>query len=122
MHVSHVKNMRVPRSDSMSKRKRVTFKTKYGKTTFLAKQNVRATPEALRKKSYKRAKKIDSARFFRVYPNLPMMERENVCCAVEVGILLPNEPISWHIAYLEIKGKTKLGDKILEKLAGMELI
>jgi len=60
--------------------------------------------------------KIDSARFHRVYPNLPMIERTNVCCVIG------GEPFSWHIAYLEIKHNTKLGGKILEKMAQMKII
>lgn len=59
---------------------------------------------------------IDSARFFRVYPNLPMFERSNVCCVVD------DEPISWHVAYVEITNKTELSKKILKILDKLKLI
>ena len=58
----------------------------------------------------------NSERFFRVYPNLPLGERANACAIVD------NEPVSWKIAKMEIEYNTKIGEKILEQLIGMELI
>lgn len=59
---------------------------------------------------------IDSSRFHRLYPNLPLPERRMTC------VVIDGEPISWKLAYMEIKNKTKLSKKILEKLAEMKLI
>lgn len=67
-------------------------------------------------------KMIDSARFFRVYANLPIPERSNVCCAFEWGRLIGVQPFSWNVCNMEIKAKTELGDLMLQKLAGMGLI
>ena len=64
--------------------------------------------------------KIDSARFFKVYPNIPIPLRNEPICVVEWKGF--KEPISWHVAYVEISSKTELGNRILEALAGMELI
>ena len=60
--------------------------------------------------------KIDSSRFHRVYPNLPLMERPQVCCVIE------DEPISWKLARKEIIANTRIGKLILIALAKMELI
>lgn len=60
--------------------------------------------------------KIDSSRFHRVYANLPLGTRDEVCC------VLDGEPISFHVAYLEIKQNTKTGDRILEYLVRLEII
>jgi len=65
-------------------------------------------------------KLIDSARFFHIYPNIPLMERNNVCCVVKWKG--KKEPISWSVAYLEINNKTKLSNQILVRMAEMELI
>lgn len=60
--------------------------------------------------------KIDPARFHRVYPNLPVPERTNVCCVID------GEPFSWKVARAEILGRTELGLQMLESLSKMELI
>ena len=57
-----------------------------------------------------------SQRFFRVYPNLPLNERGNVCAVVN------NEPVSWRIAKLEIENNTEVGIEILEQLIRLEII
>ena len=54
--------------------------------------------------------------FFTVYANLPIEERDKVV------IVIDNEPISWNIAYQEIKNKTKRGEKILNTLKKLEII
>ncbi|MDP1694588.1 MAG: hypothetical protein Q8L34_03540 [Candidatus Woesearchaeota archaeon] len=54
--------------------------------------------------------------FFIVYANLPIEERDKVV------IVIDNEPISWNIAYQEIKNKTKRGEKILNTLKKLEII
>ena len=64
--------------------------------------------------------KVDSARFFKLYPNIPLPLRSEAICVVNWKG--NKEPISWHVAYMEIEGKTELGDRILEALAGMGVI
>lgn len=54
--------------------------------------------------------------FFKVYSNIPIDERNNVVVVVE------KQPISWHLAYQEVKNKTKLGNKILKILKDLEII
>ena len=56
-------------------------------------------------------------KFLKLYSNLPINLRK------EVILVLDKEgPISWEVAYLEIKNKTKLGEKILEKLSELNII
>jgi hypothetical protein len=54
--------------------------------------------------------------FFKVYSSLPIDERENVV------VVINKEPISWNLAYHEIKNKTKNGEIILKKLKELEII
>ncbi len=54
--------------------------------------------------------------FFRIYSNLPLEEREKVV------IILDKEPISWNLAYQEIKNNTKRSQKILKILKELEII
>jgi len=55
-------------------------------------------------------------KFFKVYANLPLNLRR------EIILVIDDEPITWQIAYLEIKGETKLGKQILEKLEALKFI
>lgn len=55
-------------------------------------------------------------KFFRVYANLPINLRSEVILVINDG------PITWKIAYLEIKGETKLGKQVLEKLKALKFI
>lgn len=55
-------------------------------------------------------------KFFKVYANLPLNLRD------EIVLVIDDEPITWKIAYLEIKENTKLGERILEKLEALEFI
>jgi len=54
--------------------------------------------------------------FLRIYANLPLNIREEVIYVVD------DKPISWNVAYLEIKNETKLGQEILKKLENIEII
>ena len=54
--------------------------------------------------------------FFRVYAGLPIEERNNVVA------VLDNEPISWNLAFKEIKNNTSNGGKILKILKTLEII
>ena len=54
--------------------------------------------------------------FFKIYANLPIEERNNVV------VVLNKQPISWNIAYLEIKKDTKLGQQILKTLKELGIL
>lgn len=55
-------------------------------------------------------------KFFKVYSGLPLEERNKVI------VILGEEPISWNLAYQEIKNNTKNGKKILDMLEALEII
>ncbi len=56
--------------------------------------------------------------FLKVYANIPLNLRD------ETILLLEGEkiPITWNVAYLEVRGNTEAGKEILEKLKKMDLI
>jgi hypothetical protein len=54
--------------------------------------------------------------FFKVYANLPIDERNNVV------VVIHEQPISWNVAYNEIKNKTKLGQQILKTLKDLGIL
>ena len=54
--------------------------------------------------------------FFKIHANLPIEERSNVV------VVIDKQPISWNIAYLEIKNNTSLGQKILKILRELNII
>ncbi len=56
------------------------------------------------------------ARFMEVYSNIPINLRK------EIILVIDDQPISWNVAYLEIKNNTPLGNRILQKLIEMEII
>ncbi len=55
-------------------------------------------------------------RFFKVYANIPINLRK------EIILLIDEKPISWDVAYLEIKGDTAIGQKILNSLLKLDII
>ena len=55
-------------------------------------------------------------KFLKVYYNLPLKVRE------EVILDLDDKPISWNVAYVEVKNKTEIGETILQKLAELKII
>lgn len=55
-------------------------------------------------------------RFLRVYANLPLNTRKEIILVLEEG------PITWEVAYFEVKNNTEKGKKILEKLDELKLI
>ena len=57
-----------------------------------------------------------AARFNKVYANLPLGMRE------EIALILEDRPVSWNVAYIEIKNETDLAEKILVELSEMKLI
>lgn len=56
------------------------------------------------------------SRFLSVYQNVPIQERGKTV------VVIDDEPISWRIAYLEIKNETDLGKKIGEKLVMLDIV
>lgn len=56
-------------------------------------------------------------RFLKIYANLPINLRDEI-----ILVITDKGPITWNIAYLEIKQNTKLGEEILKKLAELEII
>lgn len=60
-------------------------------------------------------------KFLKVYSNLPINLREEIILVLGV---LANEkvPITWNVAYLEIKNDTDLGKEILNKLEELKFI
>jgi len=63
----------------------------------------------------------DISRFIKVYANLPVNLRN------EVVLVLKDEQgqkqlFTWNVAYLEISNKTKLGEKIFNKLVELDII
>ncbi len=55
-------------------------------------------------------------RFMKVYSNVPINLRK------EIILVIDDQPITWNVAYLEIKNDTLLGKKILQKLLELEII
>ena len=53
--------------------------------------------------------------FFKVYFGLPIDERKNVV------VVIDKEPISWSLAYHEIKNDTKNGELILKILKELKI-
>jgi len=58
--------------------------------------------------------------FLRIYANLPLAVRKDVIVILDNGEM--KQPVTWAVAYLEIKNKTSKGDEILHKLKSMKLI
>lgn len=54
--------------------------------------------------------------FFKVYSNIPLEERKNVI------VVIDNQPISWSLAFQEIKNETESGAKILKILRELDII
>ena len=57
-----------------------------------------------------------SHKFFSMYANIPIPLRREICCVVD------DEPLAFHIVYLELKNKTEFGYKALEQLIRLEII
>ncbi|MBU4274838.1 hypothetical protein KKE19_03420 [Patescibacteria group bacterium] len=55
-------------------------------------------------------------KFLKVYYNLPLKVRE------EPIYDLDGKPLSWNAVYIEIKGRTKIGEAILDKLTELKII
>ena len=55
-------------------------------------------------------------KFLKIYSNLPINLRK------EIILVINNEPITWNVAYLEIKNNTLLGKTILRKLEELMIV
>ncbi len=55
-------------------------------------------------------------RFMKVYSGLPLEERKLPV------VVIGSEPISWNMAYAEIKENTKLGLQVAEKMVELKII
>ncbi|PIS39227.1 MAG: hypothetical protein COT33_03055 [Candidatus Nealsonbacteria bacterium CG08_land_8_20_14_0_20_38_20] len=67
-------------------------------------------------------------RFLRAYANLPLNTRKEVILMLEMleeknekGEVI-KQPITWEVAYLEVRNNTSKSEKILEKLDKLKLI
>jgi hypothetical protein len=60
--------------------------------------------------------KVAKARFLGSYANLPMNIRKEIVSVID------GNPISWNVAYLEIRRETKLGEKILNRLISLDIL
>ncbi len=56
------------------------------------------------------------ALFVKKYASIPLNLRD------EIVAVIGNEPVSWAAAFVEIQGKTKKGDQILELVDGLRLL
>ncbi len=57
-------------------------------------------------------------RFLKIYANLPINVREEI-----IYVVLPEKrPITWNVAYLEVRNNTSLGEDILKKLEELKII
>ena len=64
---------------------------------------------------------MDKNSFFKHYGNLPISVRREIVLDL-AGKGEESIPISWEVAFSEIKGNTELGDKILKKLIELKFI
>ncbi|MBU4299672.1 MAG: hypothetical protein KKB09_00475 [Nanoarchaeota archaeon] len=51
-----------------------------------------------------------------VFSNIPINLRK------EIILVVDDQPITWNVAYIEIKNNTPLGKKILQKLVELEIV
>ena len=56
-------------------------------------------------------------KFLSVYANLPLNLRNEIILVID-----KKEPITWNVAYLEVKNNTALSKKILKKLEELQFI
>lgn len=55
-------------------------------------------------------------RFLKTYASIPLNLRD------EIVAVLGEEPVSWAAAFVEVKGKTRNGDKILKLIDGLKIL
>ncbi|MDP4039401.1 MAG: hypothetical protein Q8P57_02375 [Candidatus Pacearchaeota archaeon] len=54
--------------------------------------------------------------FLKIYANIPLNLRK------EIILVLENEPISWNVAFVEVKNNTDKSEIILKELNKLEII
>ncbi len=59
-------------------------------------------------------------RFLRVYSNIPLSLRNEIILVIELDGI--QKPITWDVAFIEVKAKTELSEKILSELERLQLI
>ncbi|MEK7083785.1 MAG: hypothetical protein AAB932_00965 [Patescibacteria group bacterium] len=62
-------------------------------------------------------KKDSKENFLKIYANLPLGIRQEIILVLEDG-----RPITWDVAFIEVKEDTPLSTTILEKLEKLEII
>jgi hypothetical protein len=55
-------------------------------------------------------------RFLKTYANIPLQLRD------EIILVFEGDPVTWKVAYLEVKANSPLGEKLLQELNQMQLI
>ncbi|MEK7540810.1 MAG: hypothetical protein AAB529_01025 [Patescibacteria group bacterium] len=61
--------------------------------------------------------KDKKTRFLEVYASLPINLRDEI-----ILVLKDRGPITWNVAYFEVKNDTKLGEEILSRLDELKII
>lgn len=56
-------------------------------------------------------------KFFKIYANLPLGVRQEI-----ILVLDDNRPITWDVAFIEVKTKSPLSESILGKLEKLQII
>ncbi len=59
-------------------------------------------------------------KFLAIYANTPLSVRDTTVLVIEDGGI--KKPLSWNVAYLEVKSDTPLSKQILENLKELEII
>lgn len=60
-------------------------------------------------------------RFLKVYANLPLGVRDEIALVLDDADKI-KKPLTWNVAFLEIKGNTALSERILKELDELNLI
>ena len=59
-------------------------------------------------------------KFLKAFANLPLNTREEIILVLEEGGM--KQPITWKVAYFEVKNNTSRSEEILKKLEGLGLV
>jgi len=58
----------------------------------------------------------EKAKFMKIYANVPINIRDGIISVID------GHPITWNVAYLEIKNETEMGAKILKNLVILDIL